>query len=236
MAGIVQIENVGLRFGTGAEALSDLSLTLARGSFHFLVGPSGAGKTSLLRLIGGGVRPSRGIVRLFGEDLAGVPRARLPALRRRLGMVHQDAVLVPGLTSFDNIALPLRIAGLDEAQISAQVSEMLDWVGLATRAAARPEALSAGERQRVGIARAVIGRPELILADEPTGNVDAELAARLIHLLDALHRAGTTVVVATHDLSLIGRVRDAGLIRLARGRLDDPVGTLRHPAARLATA
>lgn len=221
MAGIVQLENVGLRFGTDAETLHDLGFTLPRGSFHFLVGPSGAGKTSLLGLVAGRIAPSRGIVRLFGEEVAAIPRGRRPALRRRIGIVHQDARLAPRLPVFDNVALPLRIAAVPEPEISAQVSEMLDWVGLGGRGAALPEALSAGERQRAAIARAAIGRPDLLLADEPTGNVDGELGSRLIQLLEALNRAGTTLLVATHDPGWSGAVARAGTLRLMRGRLEE---------------
>ena len=229
MAGIVHFDNVGLRYGTGAETLAGLSFTLAPGSFHFLTGASGAGKTSLINLITLAQRPSRGIVSLFGNDTAELTRARLPALRRRIGVVYQDFRLVPQLSAFDNVALPLRIAGMAEREIASRVEELLDWVGLGPRASARPATLSGGEQQRVAIARAVITHPDLIVADEPTGNVDPDMAARLLHLFEALNRQGTTILVATHDVHLIGTVRGAGLIRLARGRIDDPTGALRYP-------
>ena len=234
MAGIVQFENVGLRYGTGAETLSDLSFTLPRGSFHFLTGASGAGKTSLIDLVTLMRRPTRGSVHLFGEDVAALARNAAPALRRRIGMVHQDARLVAGLSALDNAALPLRIAGVAEADVAARARELIEWVGLTHRADALPQELSVGERQRVAIARAVIGSPELIVADEPTGNVDPDMAARLLHLLDMLNENGTTVLVATHDIQLIGRVRRATVMRIARGRLDDPVGALRHPPLKVA--
>ncbi|HWL46952.1 MAG TPA: cell division ATP-binding protein FtsE [Sphingomonadaceae bacterium] len=217
MGAIVQFENVGLRYGTGAETLSDVSFTLARGAFYFLTGPSGAGKTSLLKLLYLALPPSRGLIRLFGEDVVTLPRARMPGFRRRIGVVFQDFRLIPYLSAFDNVALPLRVAGLAEAEIAAPVNEMLDWVGLAGRASARPATLSGGEQQRVAIARAVIGRPDILVADEPTGNVDPDMARRLLYLFDALNRLGTTIVVATHDADL--RVEQAQLLHLADGRL-----------------
>ena len=229
MASIVQFEDVGLRYATGDETLSDISFTLARGSFYFLTGASGAGKTSLLKLLYLAQRPSRGSIRLFGEDAARLPRARLPGFRRRIGVVFQDFRLLPHLSAFDNIALPLRVAGVPEADIAAPVSEMLAWVGLAERAEARPPTLSGGEQQRVAIARAVIGRPEILVADEPTGNVDPDMAERLLHLFDSLNRLGTTVVVATHDFHLLGRIQGAHMMRLEKGRLLDPTGSLRFP-------
>jgi cell division transport system ATP-binding protein len=229
VASIVQFENVGLRYGTGAETLTDVSFSLAPGTFYFLTGPSGAGKTSLLKLLYLAQRPSRGLIRLFGEDIVTMPREGLPELRRRIGVVFQDFRLVPHLSAYDNIALPLRVAGIDEKEIAAPVSEMLEWVGLADRATARPATLSGGEQQRVAIARAVIGRPEILVADEPTGNVDPDMADRLLHLFDALNRLGTTVVVATHDLHLLARVPSARIMRLERGTLSDPTGALRFP-------
>jgi cell division transport system ATP-binding protein len=232
MAGIVHFDNVGLRYGTGAETLAGLSFDLAAGSFHFLTGASGAGKTSLINLITMAQRPSRGIVNLFGADATTLTRSRLPALRRRIGVVYQDFRLVPQLSVFDNVALPLRIAGMGERDIVPRVSELLEWVGLAPRALARPAMLSGGEQQRVAIARAVVPHPELIVADEPTGNVDPEMATRLMHLLSALNRQGTTVLIATHDLQLLRHRPGAEVMRLARGRIepaDEPhalVGTL----------
>ena len=229
MTNIVQFENVGLRYGTGAETLSDLSFTLGSGAFYFLTGASGAGKTSLLKLLYLAQRPSRGIIRLFGEDAVMLSRARLPGFRRRIGVVFQDFRLVPHLSSRDNIALPLRVAGVPEADIEQPVREMLAWVGLADRANARPATLSGGEQQRVAIARAVIGRPEILVADEPTGNVDPEMAERLLHLFDSLNKLGTTIVVATHDLHLLSRIPGAQMMRLDKGRLLDPTGSLRYP-------
>lgn len=229
MAGIVQFENVGLRYGTGAETLSDVSFNLAPGSFTFLTGPSGAGKTSLLKLLYLAQRPSRGLIRLFDEDIVTLPRSRMPGFRRRIGVVFQDFRLVSYLSAYDNVALPLRVSGVDEREIDTPVREMLDWVGLAGRSNARPATLSGGEQQRVAIARAVIGRPDILVADEPTGNVDPEMAGRLLYLFDALNKLGTTIVVATHDVHLLSRVPHSQLMRLDRGRVSDPTGVLRHP-------
>lgn len=229
MATIIQFESIGLRYGLGPETLSDIHFSLVEGGFYFLTGASGAGKTSLLRLLYLAQRPSRGVLRLFGEDVVMMPRSRLPGFRRRIGVVFQDFRLVPHLSAYDNIALPLRVAGLDEAQVDEPVREMLDWVGLGDRADARPATLSGGEQQRVAIARAVITRPDILVADEPTGNVDPEMAQRLIGLFEALNRLGTTIVIATHDLPLISTVAGAQMMRLDKGRLIDPTGALRYP-------
>ena len=229
MADIVQFENVGLRYGSGPETLSDLSFTLRAGQFYFLTGASGAGKTSLLRLLYLAQRPSRGNIRLFGEDAVLLPRGRLPGFRRRIGVVFQDFRLVPHLSAADNIALPLRVAGVQEADVEQPVREMLAWVGLSERADARPETLSGGEQQRVAIARAVITRPEMLVADEPTGNVDPDMAERLLALFASMNALGTTVVVATHDFHLLSRIAEATMLRLDKGRLLDPTGALRYP-------
>jgi cell division transport system ATP-binding protein len=218
-----------LRYGTGAEVLRDLDFRLGRGNFYFLTGPSGAGKTSLLRLLYLAQRPTRGRIRLFGEELSDAPRDILPAFRRRIGVVFQDFRLIRHLSAFDNVALPLRIAGKGEAEVEGPVREMLAWVGLADRASARPATLSGGEQQRVAIARAVISQPEILVADEPTGNVDADMAGRLMHLFSALNRLGTTVVVATHDVGLIASIPGAQMVRLEHGSMVDPTGALRNP-------
>ena len=228
-ADIVTFDNVGLRYGTDAEVLRNLSFTLYPGNFYFLTGASGAGKTSLLKLLYLAQRPSRGAVRMFGQDVITMPRARLPEFRRRLGVVFQDFRLVDHLSAFDNIALPLRVAGVKEADLRKPVDDMLAWVGLAERADAVPETLSGGEKQRVAIARAVIARPELLVADEPTGNVDPEMAIKLLRLFEALNRLGTTVVVATHDIHLLKKVPQSLIMRLDQGRLLDPTGALRYP-------
>ncbi|MCZ8324680.1 MAG: cell division ATP-binding protein FtsE [Sphingomonadaceae bacterium] len=226
---IVQFDNVGLRYGTDREVLSDVSFTLFPGSFYFLTGASGAGKTSLLKLLYLAQRPSRGMIRMFGADAITLPRERLPALRRRLGVVFQDFRLVQHLSAFDNVALPLRVAGVAERELQKPVTDMLEWVGLADRMHARPATLSGGEQQRVAIARAVIGRPDMLVADEPTGNVDPDMAVKLLRLFEALNRLGTTVVVATHDIHLLKKVPDSLIMRLEKGRLSDPTGALRYP-------
>jgi cell division transport system ATP-binding protein len=231
-AEIVQFDNVGLRYGTDREVLTDLSFTLFPGSFYFLTGASGAGKTSLLRLLYLAQRPSRGMIRMFGADAITLPRERLPALRRRLGVVFQDFRLVQHLSAFDNVALPLRVAGVAQKDLEKPVADMLEWVGLADRTHSRPATLSGGEQQRVAIARAVIGRPEMLVADEPTGNVDPEMALKLLRLFEALNRLGTTVVVATHDVHLLRKVPDSLIMRLEKGRLSDPTGALRFPPRR----
>ena len=229
---IVQFDNVGLRYGTDREVLSDISFTLYPGSFYFLTGASGAGKTSLLKLLYLSQRPSRGGIRIFGTDAITMPRERLPVLRRRLGVVFQEFRLVPHLSAFDNVALPLRVAGFAESEIARPVADMLEWVGLGDRLHARPATLSGGEQQRVAIARAVIGRPQLLVADEPTGNVDPEMAVKLLRLFEALNRLGTTVVVATHDVQLLKKVPDNLIMRLDKGRLSDPTGALKYPPRR----
>ena len=226
---IVQFDNVGLRYGSDREVLSDVSFTLHPGSFYFLTGASGAGKTSLLRLLYLAQRPSRGMIRMFGTDAITLPRERLPGFRRRIGVVFQDFRLVPHLSAFDNVALPLRVQGVAERDIVKPVTDMLEWVQLADRIHALPAQLSGGEQQRVAIARAVIHRPEVLIADEPTGNVDPDMAVKLLRLFEALNRIGTTVVVATHDVHLLKRVPDSLIMRLDRGRLSDPTGALRYP-------
>jgi len=203
----VRFQNVGMRYGPGPEVLRDVSFELAPGSFHFLAGPSGAGKTSLLRLLYLANRPSRGLISMFGQDVSTASRAALPMLRRRIGVVFQDFRLLDHLTALDNVALPLRIAGADPQRTRDHVIELLTWVGLGDRLDARPATLSGGEKQRVAIARAVIARPSLLLADEPTGNVDPEMAQRLMYLFVELNKLGTAIVLATHDTHLLQRFR-----------------------------
>src|SRR5437868_7363190 len=232
VAAVAEFDGVGLRYGTGAEVLRDLDFRLRTGSFYFLTGPSGAGKTSLLKLLYLAQRPTRGRIKLFSEELSDAPREALPPFRRRIGVVFQDFRLVRHLSAFDNVALPLRVAGAREEEVEGPVREMLAWVGLADRASARPATLSGGEQQRVAIARAVIGRPELLVADEPTGNVDPDMARRLLFLFDSLNKLGTTIVVATHDLHLLTEIQRAEMLRLDRGQIADPTGALRHPPKR----
>ena len=215
---MVRFENVGMRYGTGPEVLRDVTLRLDAGSFHFLTGPSGAGKTSLLRLISLAERPSRGLVSLFGEDLTRVTRAALAPLRRRIGIVFQDFRLIAHLSAFDNVALPLRVAGVAEAKLRDNVREMLEWVGLADKLDARPPTLSGGQQQRVAIARAVVMRPKLLVADEPTGNVDDAMAQRLMRLFEELNKLGTTLIVATHN-ALLARQSGRPVLHLENGEL-----------------
>lgn len=202
---MVRFENVGLRYGSGPEVLQDISFHIAPGSFHFLTGPSGAGKSSLLKLMYLALQPTRGRVELFGENLRRISRRRLPGLRRRIGVVFQDFRLLDHLSVFDNVALPLRIAEQPEPRTRSNVGELLDWVGLGARLDDSPRVLSGGEKQRVAIARAVITKPSLLLADEPTGNVDDRMADRLLRLFQELHKTGTSVVVATHNDRLVNR-------------------------------
>ncbi len=215
----VRLEGVGFGYGDAPEVLRDVNLTLPAGSFHFLTGPSGAGKSTLLKLLTLAARPSRGTVRLFGEDAGDAPRRALPAFRRRMGVVFQDFRLLDHLSAFDNVALPLRLAGARPESYAADIDEMLDWVGLGDCAGACPPALSGGEKQRLAIARAVIAGPELIVADEPTGNVDAAMAARLLKLFQSLNRLGATVLIATHDEALAER-SGAAVLRLDGGRVE----------------
>jgi cell division transport system ATP-binding protein len=202
---VVRFENVGVRYGVGPEVLHDITFHISSASFHFLTGASGAGKSSLLKLMYLALRPSRGAVTLFGKDVRNVARADLPAIRRRIGVVFQDFRLLDHLSVFDNVALPLRLAGEEERRIRNNVTELLDWVGLGDRLDDSPSTLSGGEQQRIAIARAVISKPTLLLADEPTGNVDDRIAHRLLRLFEELHRAGTAVVVATHNDALVKR-------------------------------
>ena len=215
---VVRFENVGLRYGLGPEVLQDISFMLAPASFHFLVGPSGAGKSSLLRLMYLAMKPSRGLISLFGRDIATTSREEFPGLRRRIGVVFQDYRLLNHLSAFDNVALPLRVAGGREADIQKHVEELLAWVGLGDHMNARLPTLSGGQQQRVSIARAVITKPQLLLADEPTGNVDDRMAMRLMHLFEELNKLGTTIVIATHNETLVKRLGHPRL-RLDDGRM-----------------
>jgi cell division transport system ATP-binding protein len=215
---VVHLENVGVRYGMGPEILRDLTFSIEPRSFQFLTGPSGAGKTTLLRLILLSVKPTRGLVSLFGEDVSRISKDQLTGLRRRMGVVFQDFRLLDHLTTYENVALPLRVQGKDEASYRGEVVEFLRWVGLGDRMHVLPPVLSGGEKQRAAIARALIVRPELLLADEPTGNVDPSLARRLLRLFIELNRLGTSVVIATHDLALMDQL-DARRLVLGDGRL-----------------
>jgi len=219
---MIRLDDVGLHYGraghAGPEVLRGLSFVVPEGGFRWLLGPSGAGKTSLLRLLSLAARPSHGRLMVFGTDIGRVRRGELPELRRRIGMVFQDFRLLPHLSAYENVALPLRLAGRPERRIRTDVIEMLRWVGLGEALDARPAELSGGEQQRVAIARAVIARPSLLLADEPTGNLDDAQAQRLMRLIKEMNRLGATVVVATHNERLVER-HPAPALRLERGRL-----------------
>jgi cell division transport system ATP-binding protein len=215
---VVRFEGVSMRYGRDAEVLKDISFELPRGSFHFLTGPSGSGKSTLLKLIYLAEQASRGRVEIFGEDLALLKRADRPMMRRKIGVVFQEFRLLEHLTVFDNAALAPRIAGRRPESYRADVADLLAWVGLGERMHAMPPALSGGEKQRLAIARAVINRPDILLADEPTGNVDEAMALRIVRLFHELNRVGATVLIATHDTDLVAR---SGLpvLNLDAGRL-----------------
>jgi cell division transport system ATP-binding protein len=215
---LVRFENVGLRYGLGSEVLRDLTFRIEPHSFQFLTGPSGAGKTSLLRLLLLSLKPTRGLITLFDQDVATLNKDALSGLRQRIGIVFQDFRLLDHLTTYENVALPLRVLGQRESSYRQQVTELLQWVGLGERIWALPPVLSGGEKQRAAIARAVIARPHLLLADEPTGNVDPNLAQRLLRLFVELHKSGTSVVIATHDIALMDQY-DARRLVLHEGRM-----------------
>jgi cell division transport system ATP-binding protein len=215
---VVRFENVGLRYGLGPEVLRDLNFKIEPHSFQFLTGPSGAGKTSLMRLLFQSIVPTRGLISLFGHDVATLSKDALATLRRRIGIVFQDFRLLDHMTTYENVALPLRVIGYEEANFRSEVVELLRWVGLGDRMLALPPVMSGGEKQRAAIARAVIARPQLLLADEPTGNVDPTLAQRLLRLFIELNKSGTAVVIATHDIALMNEF-DARRLVLHHGRL-----------------
>lgn len=218
---MIELDDVGYSYG-GGELLSNVSVKLAPGSFHFLTGPSGAGKTTLLKLCYGALTPTSGVVRAFEGDMRGLDRDQMAMLRRRIGVVHQDCRFLDHLPLADNIALPLIVSGRDMAQESANLRELMSWVGLTERADARPPQLSGGERQRAALARAVILSPDVVLADEPTGNVDWEMSMRLLTLLVELNKMGKTVLIASHDLGLIRAAKSqvqARVLRIANRQL-----------------
>lgn len=215
---MVRFENVGLRYGMGPEVLRDVSFDVPPNSFQFLTGPSGSGKTTLLRLLFLSMKPTRGVVRLFDRNVAALSKRQLAETRRRIGIVFQDFRLLDHLTTYENIALPLRVQGQDEGRYRAEVVELLRWVGLGERMHVLPPVLSGGEKQRAAIARALIVRPELLLADEPTGNVDPALARRLLRLFLELNRSGTSVIIATHDQALMD-LAPARRLRLDEGHV-----------------
>jgi cell division transport system ATP-binding protein len=215
---VVRFDAVSLTYGPGPEVLRDVSFALEEHSFHFLTGPSGAGKTTLLKLVLQSLKPSSGEITMFGRNVVGMVQDDIAAIRRRIGIVLQDFRLLDHLTVYENVALPLRVQGRDEGSYRAEVRELLDWVGLGERMHALPPILSGGEKQRAAIARALIVRPELLLADEPTGNVDPSLARRLLRLFIELNKLGTAIVLATHDFNLMEQF-DAPRMVLTEGRL-----------------
>lgn len=218
---VVRFESVGMRYGLGSEVLHDVNFELQPGSFHFLSGASGAGKSSLLKLIFLAHKPSRGLVTLFDRDVTTATRTELALIRRRIGVVFQEFRLLNHLSVIENLALPLKVSGQDWEENRKHAVELLSWVGLEDCIDSSPETLSGGQKQRVAIARAVISRPELLLADEPTGNVDDVIATRLLYLFEELNRLGTTVVIATHNEYLMERFQHPRF-HLADGGLSGP--------------
>ena len=215
---VVRFEHVGLRYGLGPEVLRDLTFHIDQRSFQFLTGPSGAGKTSLLRLLFLSIRPTRGLVNLFGEDVSLLGKDQVANMRQRIGIVLQDFRLLDHMTTYENVALPFRVMGREESSYRREVIDLLRWVGLGERMDALPPILSGGEKQRAAIARAVISRPQLLLADEPTGSVDPTLGRRLLRLFIELNRLGTAVIIATHDITLMDQYEARRMV-LHQGRL-----------------
>ena len=215
---MIRLQSIGLKYERGGEVLRDVTFHLRPGSFHFLTGPSGSGKTSLLRLLFMSMPPSRGQMHILGQDAARISPSKRAQLRRRIGIVFQDFRLLDHMTTYENVALPLRVIGHAEDSYRDEVVELLNWVGLGDRMSALPPVLSGGEKQRAAIARAVIARPQLLLADEPTGNVDPNLAQRLLRLFVELNKSGTSVVIATHDVALMDQF-DARRLVLHDGQL-----------------
>lgn len=223
---MIKFEHVGLRYGIGPEVLSDINFSLEPGSFHFLCGPSGAGKTSLMSLLYLGKKSTRGLISMFGQNTGTLSREELMPIRQKIGVIFQDFRLLNHLSAFDNVALPMRIMGQNEQEIRTHVGELLEWVGLGDCMHRLPKTLSGGQQQRIAIARAVIAQPKLLLADEPTGNLDDEIGTKLMNLFEQLNKMGTTVLIATHSLSILESFNHKRLI-LDKGHLKifDPAAT-----------
>lgn len=228
---MIKFEHVGLRYGIGPEVLSDINFSLEPGSFHFLCGPSGAGKTSLMSLLYLGRKSTRGLISMFGQNTGTLSREDLMPLRQKIGVIFQDFRLLNHLSAFDNVALPMRIMGQSEQEIKTHVAELLEWVGLGDCMHRLPKTLSGGQQQRIAIARAVITQPRLLLADEPTGNLDDEIGSKLMNLFEQLNKMGTTVVIATHSLAILESFKHKRLI-LDKGHLSvfDPLNEKRMRA------
>ena len=216
---LVRFENVGLRYGMGPEILKDISFSIAPSSFQFVTGPSGTGKTTLLRLILLSLKPTRGLISLFGQDVTQLSAPTLTKFRRRMGVVFQDFRLLDHLTTYENVALPLRVQGRSESGYKKEVVELLQWIGLGDRILSSPSTMSGGEKQRAAIARALVVQPDILLADEPTGNLDGVLARRLLRLFAELNRSGTAIVIATHDLALMDQFDGVRRMVLGGNRL-----------------
>jgi cell division transport system ATP-binding protein len=216
---MIKFEHVGLRYGVGPEVLSDINFSLDPGSFHFLSGPSGAGKTSLLSLLYLGQRPTRGLMTMFDQDIGPMSREELKEIRQRIGVVFQDFRLLNHMSAFDNIALPLRISGTPEKEVKDNVMELMEWVGLGDHQHMLPHTMSGGQQQRIAVARAVITRPRLLLADEPTGNLDDEIGLRLMNLFDQLNHMGTTVLIASHNMPLMEKFKHHKRLILDKGEV-----------------
>ena len=218
---MIELKNAGFNYG-GRDILSDMSLRLSPGSFHFLTGPSGSGKTTLLNLCYQALMPTTGMVRIFEQDVRAMTRDDVARVRRRIGVVHQNCQFLDHISVRDNLTLPLAVSGRDSEVDQGNVDDLLNWVGLTERGDALPAELSGGERQRAALARAIIMSPDLILADEPTGNVDWEMAQRLLSLLVELNKMGKTILIATHDLNLIRATKSevsARVLRISNSKL-----------------
>tara|TARA_Y100001970_G_C14178279_1_gene828317 strand:- start:1132 stop:1791 length:660 start_codon:yes stop_codon:yes gene_type:complete len=216
---LIKLSKIYLNYGNNADILKNLDLKLTSGSFHFLTGPSGSGKSSLLKLLFLGHVPTSGKLSIFGKDISEISKPDLPILRRKIGVVFQDFRLLDHLTVIENVALPLQIAGARNRDIKDHVNELITWVGLNDKIDAFPNTLSDGEKQRIAIARAVIGRPSLLLADEPTGSIDSNQGDKIMHLFEELNKIGTTVIIATHDNSLVSQF-DYPKLNLVNGKIN----------------